>query len=342
MKKNIMYMTIIVGAVIIYTGFITGVTREGYMSKIENLANNTIFEEYIRPLFTIAYMSATGGSPIDHATVGLELGKIFVDEDGTPGTGDEFYANVVDQCVFHSNESFDPLCVICRLSDKDGNVVAAGIKGETFDEAYVGSTTIFIDVEPDPENFLSNEVMSVHDVELHICAPPDAEGCTPGYWRQEQHFGSWAGFSPVDLMTPFRDAFMLGDTDIGGNAIIISMKSNGGGGKATQLVDDPDDPGSDVITLLDAIWAQGGNENKMGRHATASLLNAANPDVTFDPVLTELEIKRLVQIVYGTIPDDGIVSQSDFNQIGDVFATSNDLGDDTCPIGLNPLLPEAP
>ena len=143
-------------------------------------------------------------------------------------------------------------------------------------------------------------------------------------------------------MTPVRDAFMGGDNDIGGNTIIISMKSNGGGGKASQLVDDPDDPGSDVITLLDAIWAQGGNENKMGRHATASLLNAANPDVTFDPVLTELEIKRLVQIVYGTISDDGIVSQGDFNQIGDIFATSNDLGDDTCPVGLNPLVPEAP
>jgi hypothetical protein len=96
--------------------------------------------------------------------------------------------------------------------------------------------------------------------------------------------------------------------------------------------------GTDDLTLLDAIWAQGGGENKMGRHATASLLNAANPIVNFNTLLDESEIIRLVQVAYGKIADvNGIFVAGDFEAIGDVFASSNDLGEDTCPLGNNPL-----
>jgi len=336
MKKSYIVAIVVVIAVVLGGGLLTGLVRDGYMIKIQNAVKNSTVEKYVMPLINYGYMSGTVGV-IDSATVGLEVDKFVVDPDEIPNNGDEYYANVIDQCIFHSNDSFDPLCVVCKLKDSSGNVIGAGIKGESFDQAYIGSTSIEIDIEPDPENIQSNDVQKVHDVEVFVCAPPGGEGCTPGYWRQEQHFGSWISFSPVDPMTPFRDAFMIGDTDITGDPIVISMKSNGGGGKASQLVDNPGNPNDD-ITLLDAIWAQGGNENKMGRHATASLLNAANPDVNFDPVLTELEIKRLVQVSYGTILDaNGIVTQGDFNQIGDIFAVSNDLGEDTCPLSLNPL-----
>jgi len=176
MKRSIIYMSIIVGAVMISPGLIAGTVREGHMSKIVSLANIAIMPFNLKPLFALAYMSEFGVSPIQRATVGFELGNVFVDHTpDMPGSGDEFYANVVDKCVFHSNESFEPLCVICRLSDADGNVIAAGIKGENFDEAYVGSTTIFIDVEPDPENFLSNEVTNFQNVELQVCASLEEE-----------------------------------------------------------------------------------------------------------------------------------------------------------------------
>ena len=121
------------------------------------------------------------------------------------------------------------------------------------------------------------------------------------------------------------------------------MKTNGGpeGGPAPTKVD-TFGSSSDDITLLDAIWAQGGDQNKMGRHATAALLNDANLIVDFNPSLDEAEIIRLVQVAYGKIPDvNGIFSAGDFEDIGDVFAASNDLGDDSCPLGLNPLQ-EAP
>lgn len=78
------------------------------------------------------------------------------------------------------------------------------------------------------------------------------EGCTPGYWRQEQHFDSWTGYAPGDLFSSvFADAF----------------------------------PGQ---TLLDVVWARGGGVNALGRHAVAALLNASSPGVDYDYTAAEV------------------------------------------------------
>jgi hypothetical protein len=73
------------------------------------------------------------------------------------------------------------------------------------------------------------------------------EGCTPGFWKAEQHFDSWTGYLPTDLfLTVFgEDAF----------------------------------PG---LTLLDVLNLGGGGLNALGRAAVAALLNAASPDVDYD------------------------------------------------------------
>ena len=71
------------------------------------------------------------------------------------------------------------------------------------------------------------------------------EGCTPGYWRQDQHFDSWVGYSPDDLFSSvFEDAF----------------------------------PG---MTLRDVVWIRGGDLNALGRHTVAALLNATSGDVDY-------------------------------------------------------------
>lgn len=62
------------------------------------------------------------------------------------------------------------------------------------------------------------------------------QGCTPGYWKQKQHFDSWVGYAPTDN---FNTVFGVG----------------------------PD------ITLLEALKAKGGGENAFLRHAVAALLN---------------------------------------------------------------------
>lgn len=70
-----------------------------------------------------------------------------------------------------------------------------------------------------------------------------AQGCTPGYWKQPQHLGSWgACASPGDDF----------DTTFGVDLF------------------DPD------ITLLEALDANGGGENALARHATAALLNTCS------------------------------------------------------------------
>ena len=72
------------------------------------------------------------------------------------------------------------------------------------------------------------------------------QGCTPGYWRQQQHFGNWS----YALDASF-------DSTFGVNLF------------------DPD------ITLLEAVQLGGGGVEALARHAVAALLNAANPNVTY-------------------------------------------------------------
>lgn len=87
------------------------------------------------------------------------------------------------------------------------------------------------------------------------------QGCTPGYWRQEQHFGNWtAPYTPGSLFgSVFEDAF----------------------------------PGQ---TLLDAVWLRGGGLNALGRHTVAALLNAASPDVDYG--MTPQEVIDAFNAVY--------------------------------------------
>ena len=77
---------------------------------------------------------------------------------------------------------------------------------------------------------------------LSAVAPARAhydEGCTPGYWKQEQHFDSWVGYAPGDY---FDAVFGVGPH----------------------------------ITLLDGLGLNGGGENAMIRHAVAALLDASS------------------------------------------------------------------
>ena len=70
------------------------------------------------------------------------------------------------------------------------------------------------------------------------------EGCTPGYWKQTQHFGNW----PVALNTTFAMAGMnFGYTG----------------------------------TLLSGLGANGGGVNALARHAAAAYLNSLSGDVDF-------------------------------------------------------------
>jgi hypothetical protein len=74
--------------------------------------------------------------------------------------------------------------------------------------------------------------------------PSDFAGCTPGFWRQAQHFQYWTGYGPGDSF-----ATVFGVTRTG--------------------------------TLLQNVRATGGGANALARHAVAALLNAASAEVEY-------------------------------------------------------------
>jgi len=90
--------------------------------------------------------------------------------------------------------------------------------------------------------------------------PGGGEGCTPGYWKQDQHFDSWVGYSPSDS---FDAVFGV---------------SYGG-------------------TLLEAAGANGGGANALARHAVAALLNASS---SVDYYYSTADVISMVQAAFAS------------------------------------------
>jgi uncharacterized repeat protein (TIGR01451 family) len=107
-----------------------------------------------------------------------------------------------------------------------------------------------------------NDITATATESIAVNQPPGGEGCTPGFWKQDQHFDSWVGFAPTDS---FEAVFG------------VSV------------------PGSP--TLLDALNSGGGGINALMRHAVAALLNASSPDVDSD--FTTAQVIALVQAALG-------------------------------------------
>ena len=87
--------------------------------------------------------------------------------------------------------------------------------------------------------------------------PPPSEGCTPGYWKQSQHFGNWT--APYTPSTSFQSVFSV----------------------------------SGFGTLLNALGLQGGGAQALARHGTAALLNAASSQVDYS--MTTSQVITLVR-----------------------------------------------
>ena len=96
--------------------------------------------------------------------------------------------------------------------------------------------------------------------------PPGLEGCTPGYWKQDQHFDSWT--APYDPSDDF-------DATFGVNLF------------------------STNITLLQALELNGGKGglNQLARAAVAALLNAASSGVD-----SPQTIAQVIAAVQGATP----------------------------------------
>jgi hypothetical protein len=93
--------------------------------------------------------------------------------------------------------------------------------------------------------------------------PPDFQGCTPGYWKQKQHFGSWVGYIPTgSSASKYNTVFGVN---------LFSANT----------------------TLLTALGTGGGGIYRFGRHSTAALLSASNGGVSYG--MTPAQVIAAVQ-----------------------------------------------
>lgn len=101
--------------------------------------------------------------------------------------------------------------------------------------------------------------------------PPGGEGCTPGYWKQSQHFDSWpAPYTPsTQFSAVFEDAF----------------------------------PGK---TLLQVLGQGGGGLIALGRHTVAALLNAASSGVSYN-----LTVQQVIDGFNNVFPGGDYEGQKD-------------------------------
>jgi hypothetical protein len=122
-----------------------------------------------------------------------------------------------------------------------------------------------------------------------------SDGCTPGYWKQEQHFDSWtAPYDPSDLFSA----------------------TSGTRADASVATFEDAFPG---LTLLDVLSLQGGGLNALGRHTVAALLNVASGDVDYAYTHTATVIDAFNNAYPG----------GDYEGLKNIFAGFNELG---CPI----------
>jgi len=90
------------------------------------------------------------------------------------------------------------------------------------------------------------------------------QGCTPGYWKQAQHFGSWVDYTRSDS---YSEVFGVS-------------------------------PSFGEKTLLRALKQGGGGEKALGRHAVAALLNSRNDDVAY--AYATATVIQMVQDAYAS------------------------------------------
>ncbi|MBI5041354.1 MAG: DUF4215 domain-containing protein [Gammaproteobacteria bacterium] len=129
-----------------------------------------------------------------------------------------------------------------EMCDDGNNVDFDGCSSECTIEPFCGDGNLDPGEQCDDGNSANGDGCSA------ICETEKSgdEGCTPGYWKQTQHFDSWS--APYTPNTQFSAVFE--------NAF----------------------PGK---TLLQVMQNGGGGLNALGRHTVAALLNSASASVDY-------------------------------------------------------------
>jgi hypothetical protein len=117
-----------------------------------------------------------------------------------------------------------------------------------------------------------------------VTTTPEGEGCTPGFWKQDQHFDSW----PVPITTTFGDVGFMSTGWPSSTTLLAALSFQGGptvqdaknillrAAAAAYLnslaVDYPLDPG-EVVSMVNTALASGDRDTIL---ALAGVLDANN------------------------------------------------------------------
>src|SRR3990172_1171219 len=108
---------------------------------------------------------------VDHAIINFDIIQRKLKD------GDQIYfQNIVDKCIFETEDSFASLCVKCKFLNSQNIVIAKG-KVIKLDKSYTGGTELPIPMSPvpwaAPYTPVANDVQNVDKVELTICGFKD-------------------------------------------------------------------------------------------------------------------------------------------------------------------------
>ncbi|MDH3768536.1 MAG: PKD domain-containing protein, partial [Gammaproteobacteria bacterium] len=209
---------------------------------------------------TLTVTDDAGATGSDSTTATIEAMQVNMPPVADPNG--PYSGFIGDTITFDGSGSFDPDGTIMRYDWDfgDGGMALDGGAMPTHTYAAAGTYTVTLTVIDDMgETGETGSALTTATIEDR--PPGGGEGCTPGYWKQDHHFDSWAApYTPdTSFGSVFDDAF----------------------------------PGM----TLEAVASQGGGGLKaLGRQTVAALLNAASPDVSYD--LTANEVITAFNDVY--------------------------------------------
>ena len=183
---------------------------------------------------------------------------------GTPGTpGAPFQVSLqAGDCATVANSPTSTLDVSVTELETPGTTLTSILK-ESFvlparpkpaDETITGTPTVTGRINGD---------LGVRATFFNEIRPPGTDGCTPGFWKQSQHFAFWTA--------PFTTGTLLDSP----TTFVVPGDYTGDGGAWLGN-----------FTLLEGLNFNGGSQlsgaaRNLLRAAVAALLNAANPNVNY-------------------------------------------------------------
>lgn len=188
-----------------------------------------------------------------------------------------------------------------------------GVGPHTITEAGKSGIVVTSITDPTPGTFVSLD-LSLRTITVLALDTGDAtlvtffnksvttgtQGCTPGFWKQDFHFGFWVGFSPTQLVS---SVFAGVDPSLASESLEDALQGGGGPG----LV---------------------GQEKILLRAAVAALLNASNSSVAY-----AFTTASIISAVNAAIATGDLTT---INSLASVFDNANN-GSGGCPLsGQNP------